>query len=152
MKNFYNNNRVNPIVENMNNNYVNTFQNFNTRENSSNSFSNKNENQKDTNNKETQNNNQNNDNSKSNVEQTNNLANLLAGLNNPNLKNLLPLLNGGGNYMDLIKNMSGNNINKNELIMNLLTNMNKNNTATIQSKNQQDFSSYKSIEDYDILD
>lgn len=138
MQNLYNKG-YNPIVETMNNNYLNTYGNM---QNNDENFNQNTQNQQKTpqNNEEiTKNNNQNNFN---------------------NISGLLNMLGGNSNNsMDLIKNLMGGNsngLNKNELMMNLLSSLNG--KASTQSNKKtttisdSDFSNLVSIDDYNFVD
>jgi len=123
----------NKIVEAMNNNYNSTYKNFNQKTLENSKEINKNENKEEMQNQ-------------SNLQ----LKNLISTFsnNNANIQNLIPLLNGNMNTSELLKNLSGS---KNEMLMNLLMNMNKPNNAQNNKTTTEDFSNYKSIDEYDIF-
>lgn len=122
MENIYNK-KYNPIVETMNNNYLSKFENYKV-DSQQTSPSNQEENKV-----------------TSEQNQPTNQNPLMTLLNNPMLNN--------GNYNDIIKNFSGN---KNEMLMNLISTMNKNKTPQNAKSTTLDFSNLTSIDDYDFID
>lgn len=122
MENIYNK-KYNPIVETMNNNYLSKFENY-KGDSQQTSPSNQEENKV-----------------TSEQNQPTNQNPLMTLLNNPMLNN--------GNYNDIIKNFSGN---KNEMLMNLISTMNKSKTPQNAKSTTLDFSNLTSIDDYDFID
>ena len=159
MQNFYETQQkrtFNPVVEAMFSNYQNLYQNYDPNVNYNKTFDAKNE----QGNLDNKNNNQIGEN---NLENVNNNANNFVNNTNQNnfnmnnIANMLGQMGGNNNYMDIIKAISGNNFSgdKQNLILNMLSNMN-NNKANAQNKkttiNSSDFSNLTSIEDYNFID
>ena len=143
------NKHYNPIVETMNNNYQNLYQNFDAE-----NFYANNQNQTNSQNLNTQTNSQNQQNT-----DNQNMSDKTGPNNTSNMNNIANMLNsfgGNNNYMDMIKTIAsgGNGVDKNQMILNLLSNINNKSTSQNKKTTSQnsDFLNLTSIEDYNFID